>query len=159
MKWVIFLICGLAAAGFIGALAINVVEDPLKEERRALSRQLERLRPERKVYVTSTDLDFQRIRETITGKDALWDELIPPPPKPPPPKKTPNFGQLLKGVSVGQGQIGDKIRIIMPGSPRGEFLGVGDKVNLLTISEITPEYVEFSLDWVDGETYTHRLQR
>jgi len=89
----------------------------------------------------------------------LWEELVPPPPPPPPPpEQPPNLKDKLKGVTPMKAQIGDRLKIRVPSSPKGALFGVGDNINGLVISEINKDYVVFTYEW-KGQTLTESLPR
>jgi hypothetical protein len=61
---------------------------------------------------------------------------------------------MVEGISFGRAQIGAKVKMTDGKDPKGSFVKVGDKVNELTIKDITKTSVVLSLIWEDQELTT-----
>jgi len=160
-----FIIIGAVALSVVLLIlaALQVVADPMREDRRWLKSELATIEPENLEFELSPELDYHQLESTIFDKDALWKELIPPPPPPPPPPKAPpkpppppNLGEKLKAHQPTRQQIGSgdsaKILFIVQGNKR-EYYSVGDVINGVTIKSVTPAEVLFSLTFA-GKEYT-----
>lgn len=150
----------LATLGIFAFILLNVVQNPVAAQREQLRIQLAEV-PAMRVDVgpLTTQVDIEAIQHSISGKEKLWQELIPPPPPPPPPPEPPpDLVKMLEGVQPTRQQIGSAIRIIVPGNARGGRFEVGDEINGVKIQEITPTEVVFSLPWKD-QVLTHSLTR
>jgi hypothetical protein len=150
----------LATVGVLALVVLHFVRDPIAVRREQLRQELAMVQPHPvDVGPLNTQVDIDSIQQAITGKEALWKELIPPPPPPPPPpKKAPNLAELLEGVQPTRQRVGEYIRIIVKGNPRGARFTVGDKINGVTIKEITATEVIFEYPW-EGQVLTHTLPR
>jgi len=132
----------------LGAIAWQTLNNPMRGREEALNARLNGM-------VTFTDelpepdkTPLNELRTAITGKTALWKELIAAPPAPPKPETDPNLKEKLKGVTATRQEIskedGVYVKIFSgPQDKRGGWKKVGDAVNGLTIREITPEAVVF----------------
>ncbi len=151
--------CGLIVLlAICGLVAFNAVRDPLEAKHKWVDEELERIEST-VVEFPKPDWDFAKWHKDITGKRALWKEIVPPPPPPPPPKEQPpNLNEKLKDVQPTRAQVGGQVKIKTSSDPKGTFYAVGDRIKGLTIKEITKQYVEFRLLWKDKELTT-RLPR
>jgi hypothetical protein len=144
--------------GICGIIVHHQVTRPLDEKLAWVDRELANINPTW-VEFPQPDWNFKRWHEAITGKKALWQEIVPPPPPPPPKEEPPpDLRKELTGVEATRSQIGQKVKFKTPENQKGVFYTVGDKINGLTIKSITKDYVEFSLQW-KGEELTTRLGR
>lgn len=154
----VFMTTAIAATALVLAyLVFNVVQSPMEARRERLRVQLAEV-PASRVDVGPlvSRVDIDAVQESISGKGKLWQELIPPPPPPPPPPEPPpDLAKMLEGVQPTRQRIGDAIRIVVPGNPRGGRFAVGDVINGVTIKEILPGEVVFEYLWKDSVlTYT-----
>lgn len=160
------ILCVIAACGCLAYVAYRQIDNPYAAREVKLRANLADVTAPEVTYVTTSDVDYQALQQEVLAKPALFRELIPPPPPPkaapPPPPPPPDLAKMLEGVIAGtatitkNGEPAAKIRTA--NDPRGEFKGVGDTVNGLTIKEITKEEVIFTLTANEKE-YTHRLKR
>jgi len=139
----------IGAAGIVllilTAIALNQVNDPFELRRIELEQRLSGISP------------VQEKEDSFLGEFDGWDEGPPPPP---PPKK-PDLAEMLGEVQATRQQVGDKVKFVVPSNPRGEFKGVGDTINGLTIKSITRTEVVFSYLWAEKDqelTYTMSRQ-
>ena len=141
----------LATVSVLTFVILNAVRNPIAARREQLRIELAAVPSERvDVGPLSRPVDIDAVQQSISGKEKLWQELIPPPPPPPPPPAPPpDIAKMLEGVQPTRQQIGDAIRIIVPGNPRGARCAVGDTINGVTIKEITPTEVIFEYVWKD----------
>lgn len=101
-------------------------------------------------------LEFAALQNTIAGRPSLWRELIPLPEEPEAPTvptgpSAPNLADRLKGVSIGRGQIGtNKIRVLTPDAPEGQWMAIGSTLNGCTLDSFTRDEVIFTYDWKEG---------
>lgn len=149
----------LATLAVLAYIGLNFVQSPIAAQREQLRIQLAEV-PASKVEVgpLTARIDIDAVQQSISGKEKLWQELIPPPPPPPPPPEPPpDLAKMLEGVQPTRQQIGNAIRIAVPGNPRGRF-EIGDKINGVTLKEITPTEVIFEYAWKD-KILTYRLPR
>jgi hypothetical protein len=160
MQRVVTLLGILATAGALAFLVLNVVANPIAARREQLVTQLAEV-PALRVDVgpLATHVDIDAVQESISGKKSLWQELVPPPPPPPPPPEpAPDLAKMLEGVQPTRQRVGDAIRIITPENARGGRYAVGDSINGVTITEITPTAVLFEYVWKE-KVLTHTLPR
>ena len=140
------------------AVGLHSAINPYKARQSALEADLARIKPV-EVKLKTQQSNFDRWKQTIAAKPAVWQELIPAPPAPPPPPpKPPNTKEKVAGLKVTRQGIGDKVRIMSKETPKGVFLGPGDSVNGMKIKEVTKTSVTFSLKWQDQEL-TEIVQR
>lgn len=130
---------------FVGAMLYNGVSDPLKDERAWLRSELAQ---------ASAPVERAALKEVGNWQDGLarrpsaWTSITrePPPEKP----QEPNVREMLKEVYVTRAQIGDKIRVISPNAPRGEWLVVGAAINGCVLTSFDKESATFSYEWKEG---------
>lgn len=152
------LLGGVLFAGLCALILLNFAMNPLGSRADALAQQL------RNVETSPPDTgslgwNFDAWHASIMAKPKLWEELVPPPPPPPPPpEQPPNLKDKLKGVTPLKAQIGDRIKIRVPSSPKGALFGVGDNINGLALSEITKDSVVFTFEW-KGQQLKESLPR
>ena len=145
---------------------LNSVNSPVEARRLALDRQLAGVQPENVAYDSTPRVNYDRLQDSIGGKQVIWRELVAAPPPPPPPPKVeeaPDMAKMLHGVlpslrsKIGRGES-LKIRIPNPGNLRGDFMGVGEIVNGCVIKEIRDDSVVFALE-ANGKTYEYVVER
>ncbi len=154
--------------GVVGGIwvffALNLVSDPLANERAYLAQNLAQ------VEKNSGGEDTALIAETtawlrmIDEKKAVWDALIPPPPPPPPPPpkapEPPDIAKMLKGVSVGRSQVGKRVKVTTPKDKKGSWVSEGDLVEGCRLEKIDKDAVLFTLYWAEGDkTLTYSVSR
>lgn len=147
----------------VGLVAVRVVRDPMDVRVAKLDDRLNSITYVDESFESPKELDDRKIREGILGKEALWKDLVPPPPPPAPVETTPNLDEVVKGIRPSAREQlsnaqGLKIKIRTEQNPAGAFYGVGDRVNGLTISEITPREVIFNAV-VQKKEYTVSVKR
>lgn len=151
----------LAVAVVIGVLALTAYSfwaNPVNTKRQWLAAELTSIQPV-DVAFEKPQWDFDGWQSAVAAKPALWTELIPPPPPPPPrPEPPPNLSAMIKGVTASRQGIGKKAKIFTPHDKRGAFMGVGDTIGGLTITEVSKTAVRLSLDW-KGQELTVILPR
>lgn len=154
-------ICTVVASVAVVFSAWTLTHNPIDARRSALESELSAIRPAPAEYSTDSGLDYEKIYSDVTGKSALWNELVAPLPKPAPkprPPKPPEVAKMLHGVSVGRNQVGSRVQIKTATDRKGSYKGVGDQVNGVTILEISRTEVLFGLTQ-SGKQYTHSLPR
>ena len=158
MERLLFILGLIVLVAIGGLIASNAVRQPVEAKHRWVYDELAKIKPMR-VDFPGPNWDFNTWHKQITGKSALWTEIVPPPPPPPPPKpKPPDIKAKLSGVQPLRAQVGKTVKIKTKENPKGSFYGPGDRIAGCTIKEITKEYVEFYLIWRDQELTT-RLYR
>ncbi len=142
-----------------GVLVWQIVDNPLEEQREWLNAELTAVRNAERGGDEYRAADFAGMEDAIRGKDQLWRPVVPEPEQAPP---TPDLDAMLRGVSITRESMGSgdslRVRVRTSGNRRGEWKGVGDQVNDLTIKEITDSAVVFSLV-SHGTEYTKELSR
>lgn len=147
----------------LGEIARRAVMNPMGARERALESRLAGM------VVFEDDLPepektpLRQLRVAITGKTALWKELVAAPAAAAKPTADPNLKEKLKGVTATRQQIirpdGVSVKMFIgPQDKRGTWKKVGDTVNGLAIREITPETVVFATKQ-GGKEYTVELPR
>jgi len=114
-------------------------------------------------YETARQVDYTYLNNEIREKVNLWSEIFGPPPKAKPRQAGPNLPQKLKGVVPSlRRQITKKgglfILIVTPKNARGAYMGIGEKINGVTIDAIGPEVVTFKLNF-NKKDYFHDIPR
>ncbi len=139
----------------------------MQDRFQGLERRLAAVTYAKEELVAPEDTAYRPVHPAIAQNMALWNELIAPPPKkpaPPKPKARPDLLKRLQGVTASarnQVKLGGNIHAVMIRSAQnqnGRWMYVGDEVNGLVISEITPEAVVFMLEQ-QGKKYTVELPR
>jgi hypothetical protein len=155
-KYLIVMIAVLVAV--VAAAGLRSAVNPYRARHAALESKLAEIKPV-EVKPETRQASFERWKQAIEAKPAVWQELIAPPPAPPPPPpKPPNVKEKLAGLKVTRQGIGNKVRIMSKENPKGAFLGPGDSINGVRIKEVTKAAVTFSLQW-NGQELTETLQR
>jgi len=158
MERLLVIISVIVLIAILGVMAFLFVRDPMDEHRVTLDDQLAAVKPV-DVAFQKPNWDFDKWQNSLATKPALWKELVEaPPPAPPAPPPPPDLQALLKDVTAGRQQVGNKVKILKKGDARGSFLGVGETLNGLTIKEITKKEVVFSMTW-QGKELTVNLPR
>ncbi|MCX5759553.1 MAG: hypothetical protein NTU83_13825 [Candidatus Hydrogenedentes bacterium] len=125
--------------------------NPMAERRQVLENQLKSIKTI-DVNFEKPPWDFDKWQGAIATKPAMWEALVAAPlPPPPPPKQPPDVPKMAEGISFGRQQIGAKIKMMDGKDPKGTFVKVSDKVNELTIKQITKTSVVLALPWEDQE--------
>ena len=156
--------CALIAAGSLGVAGVKAARNPFHERLTDFEQQMAAVTYVPEKYTTDSDANYNAIVMAIVRKPALWKELVPAPAAKPRPVKKPDLEKMLKGVRASSrleiAGTGGRILIDVKTleDRKGSWLGIGDKVNGLTIKEITKEAVVFSLTIKDKE-YTYSLPR
>jgi len=156
-----YLLGALAVAAVLAFMVMNAVTDPLARERSWLETELR--------YVDKVPIaeigggsNADRWGKTILAQEFLWESLIPPPPppppKPPPKPKPPDIAKALEGVEASRAQIGNKVKIITPDNPRGEWMALGETIKGATLEAITRTEVKFTMKWEGGKV-AHTIAR
>ena len=153
----------LAIVLCVGAFAFFASRNPMHERLAGFEAELAAVSAIDEEYTTIADVDFERLVTAIFARRMLWQQLVAPPA---PPKRTvapPNLEKMLKGVQIssrlelGRGDT-VKVNVKTATSKRGEWKGVGDKVNGLEIVRITKQSVLFRLSR-GGEEYVYTMRR
>ena len=158
------LACALIAAGSLGLGGVKAARNPFHERLTDFERQMAAVTYVPEEYKADSDANYNLIVMAIVRKSALWKELVPAPVARAKPVKKPDLKKMLNGVrassrlemTVAGGGVLIDVKTLE--DRNGSWLGVGDKVNGLTIEEITKEAVLFSLTIKDKE-YTYSLSR
>lgn len=144
----ILTISGLTVfAGVCVFLAQGTVRDPFGYNREDLDQRLAAVPPETRAEerVVWPWADWEK---SITSNRKTWDALVPEPPPvippPPPPKECEPIENKLQGVVPTRRGMGEKVRIITPQSPKGDYYMAGDSINGCTIDQVTKKEVTFS---------------
>lgn len=144
--------CGILAAILV-LIAMSIVSDPLGAKRAQLAQDLQNV-PAVMEFPEATPLPFSEWEGVISDKIGVWDALVPPPPPPkpppPPPPTPPDIRKMLEGVKASKHQVGSKVKIITPESPRGTFYEAGDTVKGCTLKSFDRNAVTFSFFWREG---------
>lgn len=155
--------CAAWAVACVGWIALQTIRNPMHVRAEALETTLDSVASNPIDLPNSAKPPLQMLRPQIVGKKALWSELVAAPPAPPKPQADPNLKEKLKGVTATRQTIarGDTVRVkfyLGPQDKAGSWKTVGEVINGLTISEITPEVVVFSIKQ-GGKEYTVELPR
>ncbi len=147
----------------LGAIAWQTVANPMRAREKNLDARLESVGPAFSDLPEPDKLPPQQFRTRIMAKTALWKELVAAPPAPPKAVADPKLEEKLKGISATRQQISTKdgisVKMFMgPQDKRGTWKKVGDVVNGLTVKEIKPDAVVFSIKQGEKE-YTVELPR
>ena len=101
--------------------------------------------------------DFAALQNRIARRSSLWRELIAAPAAPQKAPvvdagpSAPNLADRLKDISIGRGQIGtNKIRVLTPDAPEGEWMAIGTTINGCTLDSFTRDEAIFTFDWKEG---------
>ena len=156
MERIITILSAGLAALVLGTVVMNQLHDPYETRRLELATRLADIGAEGDDG-DEFEWQFDEWNNMIIEKTSAWQELIPPPPPPP---QRPDLAQMLSGVKPTRAQVGDKVRFSTPNNPRGDFLGVGETINGVTIKSIDRKQVVFSYYWREkDEELTYTLQR
>jgi hypothetical protein len=148
----------LLLVAVLGTVGFKFVFNPMAPRLDQLEEQLAEIKPVEVKY-GKPNWDFEQWQLSLANKPGLWKILVEPPPPPPaPPPPPPDMSKLLTGISASRAQVGGKVRIIKPDSPRGEFMAVGEKINNCAIKEITKTDVIFSITHL-GKELTYKMPR
>jgi hypothetical protein len=148
----------------VAAMAWQAVRNPMQARKAALDERLSSVVPVTGDDIPQPDQAPLRLQRTaITDKKALWTELIAAPTAAPKPEVNPDLKSNLKGITATRQQISSKdgisVKMLMnPQDKRGSWKAIGDTINGLTIRDVTPEAVIFSIKQ-NGKEYTVELPR
>lgn len=163
MERTVAVICGLLTVVSLALVGVQAVRNPMEERQALLEIDLDSVRYVEEEFSATQNVELGGIGQRITSKKALWTELVRAAPKPPKKQARPNLAEKLKGV-VPSARMeivsadGVQIKIVLPKNKEGAWMGVGDKINGLTITEIREDVIVFSLKQ-RGEEYFHSLPR
>lgn len=136
-------------------ILLHTVANPMDDVRAELARELAQV-PEG-AGSGAEGLEFAALQNSIAGRPSLWRELIAAPEAPPEAPvvdagpSAPNLADRLKDISIGRGQIGtNKIRILTPDAPEGEWMAIGTTINGCTLDSFTRDEAIFTYDWKEG---------
>lgn len=136
---------------FLVTLGYNGISDPLASQRAWLSGELAQVDARGEIQTSALSSAWQ---QSIAGKPSAWMSITkePPPPEPPKPEAPtpPNLKEMLGEIIVSKAQIGDKIRVMTPQAPRGEWLIVGATINGCTLAKFDRESATFTHEWKEG---------
>lgn len=130
-------------------IIVNFVRSPMSQRRARLNDRLANIAFVDERFDAAADSDYLQLRERILNKNALWTDLVAPPPPAPAVQRGPKLDELVKGIHVSAREqlrtaSGVKVKVRTEGDNVGRWRGMGDKVNELVITEITPEKVVFT---------------
>ncbi len=156
----ILTVCVLWGVTSLISIGWNAARNPMAARERALESRLSSIQIVDEDLPEPDQAPLKEQRDAIVQKTALWKALVAPAAKP---ESKPDLLEKLAGVQVGRQQIakGDAISIkirMAPEDRQGRWVTVGDKINGLTIKEIRPDAVVFSVKQ-DGKEYTAELPR
>ncbi len=152
--------CAAVAVAALAWAVFLFVNNPFRARHAVLAAEIAEIKPV-DVTFAPPEWDFAGWQDAIAAKPKLWDRLYDPPAPPPPaPPKPPDLNKILSdnGVTVGRQQVGEKAKIMTKADARGAFMGVGDQIAGLTITEVTRTNVKFSMEW-RGQTLEASLPR
>ena len=148
--------------GLVGWTVLNGVRDPMESRRQRLEARLMDVAPDPDAYTAPIAVEVALSYESIHENAALWRELIAAPPAPPHYVMPPNLRKKLEGIVLTRNSIGSgdtlKVLIKSTDNPRGTFMGVGEKVNGVTILKIEKRSVLFGLSH-QGKSYKYTILR
>lgn len=148
----------LAAFGIAGLIAAKILLDfvfnPMNAVRADLAEELSKV-PAHASVEEATEHDYAVLHNTIAAKPSLWQELVAPAARPapkappaPPPAEAPDVAAMLKDLGMAPGQIGkDRMRVIPPGRPKGDWMRIGDTFNGCKLVSFTRDEAVFSYYW------------
>ena len=136
----------IALAGYTGWTALN---DPLAANRTALAGRLDEV-PSEISRGAQEASDYSEAVLALRRKGKVWDGLVPPPPPKAAAPVPPDLGKLLKDVKGLRGQVGDKVKMQLPGKARPEWVSIGSKIKGCTLKSFDDDKVVFSLFWKEG---------
>ena len=161
------LLCVLIVALSLGVGGVKAGWNPMHDRLAEFELEVDAVTYVPEGYKIESEANYDAIVAVIVDKTTLWKELVPPPPPPKPrprPVKKPDLKKMLEGVVASSRLqiIGAGGRILLdvktPKDRAGSWLGVGDKVNGVTIKKITKDAVLFSL-MSNKKEYTYSLPR
>jgi hypothetical protein len=140
----------------LARIALYTAVNPMDAVRADLDRELAQV-PEAGTG-GGDEFDYAEIQQTIAARPTLWRELVampapaPEATKAPVGPKAPDLNALLKGVSIGRGQIGEnKVRVLTPEAPNGQWVAVGAQIKGCTLESISAKEVVFTYKWKEGK--------
>lgn len=155
------LLTGVVVAAILGATVWNAVSDPLAERRHDLAKRLENTPQETEVAVEPWS--YAQYAWAIQRKPKVWDGLVPPPPPPPvekPKPKRPDLAKMLEGVVPLKGQIGNKLKMNLPGGRRPSWMTTGEVYNGCTFKMFDKDFAVFTYYWKEEKTLlVHKIPR
>lgn len=151
---------GVWVAACVVFVAWNVVRNPMSARSRALQERLGAIHSFGDELPEPDKAPLKDQREAITKKASVWKALVAPPAAV---AATPDLTEKLKGVEVTRQQVmkGDAVNVryrLSIDDKQSRWLSVGTVVNGLTVKEIRPDAVVFSLQQ-NGKEYTAELRR
>ena len=163
LEQIITVACALVVTASLVVGILRAVQNPMHERLAQLEAELASVVYIPEEYAMNSSANYAAIVMGIARKSVLWEELVAPPVRKPKPKAPPNLEKMLKGVVASlrfEIESADtvSIKITTPENRKGDWMSVGDKINGLTIIEITRDSVLFTLN-SGGEEYTYSLPR
>ena len=148
--------------GLVAWTIQNGVRDPMESRRQRLEARLMDVAPDPDAYTAPIAAEVAPSYESIHENTALWRELIVAPPAAPRRLMPPNLRTKLEGIVPTRSSVGSgdflKVLIKSTDNPRGTFMGVGEKVNGVTILKIEKRSVLFGLSH-QGKSYKYTILR
>ncbi len=158
MERTITLLLSLLLACVVTGMGLLIAFNPTASKETILKAKIADIKPV-VVEFNRRELDVESVQKRLAAKPGLWKELLEPPPPPaPPPPPPPPIEKMAEPRTFGRQKIGDKIKVTKGGDPKGTFVAVGDKINGLSIKEITKTSVVLSLTW-EGKELTVTKER
>lgn len=155
-------ITAAVAAIILAGTLWNVISDPLAARRIELANRLKDT-PAEIETAGAEPWSYAQYAWSIQRKPKVWDGLVPPPP-PPPKKKTPpkrpDLAKMLQGVVPLKGQVGDKLKMTLPGKPRPVWVSTGTVVNGCTFKMFDDNFAVFTYFWKEEkQMLVHKIPR
>lgn len=148
------------AALILARIVLNTIMNPMDTLRADLAREVAQASTDR--VPLEDNNDYAALQNDIAARPTLWKELVEAPTAPletpasPVQAKKPDLGAMLKGVKIDRGQIGEnKVRVITPEAPKGQWVVVGTVINGCTLASFNAEGVTFTYHWKEGGQDLH----
>lgn len=162
-----WMVSALVCAPFVALFGFNMWNDPLTPQRDWLSSQLAGIALEQRAEVVEETPKAAWL-ESIAAKPVAWRSITTPPPAPapeapppPPPPKCPDMKEMLAGIRIpARAQIGNRIRVIHPDSPRGDWMTRGAVLKGCVLADFDKTSVTFTFECKEaGKMLTLKIPR
>lgn len=155
-------ITAAVAAIILAGTLWNMIRDPLAARRIELANRLKDT-PAEIETAGAEPWSYAQYAWAIQRKPKVWDGLVPPPPPPPKPKpkpKRPDLAKMLQGVVPLTGQIGDKLKMNLPGERRPVWMSTGDVYQGCTLKMFDKDFAVFTYYWKEEkQMLVHKIPR
>ncbi len=162
MERAITLAATLLVSAALLMTAWSVLNNPVDARRTEFAARLGGIEPESSAEEIAP-WSYAQFAWEIQRKPKVWDGLVPPPPPPPkkpPAPKRPDLAKMLQGVVPLKGQVGDKVKMQLPGEKRPVWVSRGQAINGCVFKHFEDGFVIFSYNWKEGkQLLNHKIPR